>query len=216
MIDKDFLFFDLDGTLTDPMVGITKSVRYALKHFNIEVESLHQLTKFIGPPLKDAFMEYYGFSESDALICVEKYRERFKEKGIFENKIYDGIEQLLLLLKENNKKIYLATSKPEVFAEKILNYFNITKYFDFVGGATFDLTRDKKTDVINYVLKENNIKQRNKVVMIGDRKYDIMAAKYCGISSIGVLYGYGNIEEITQCSPDYIVKDVNELKLLLI
>ena len=146
------ILFDLDGTLTDPGRGITNSVAYALNKFGIEVADKKELYKFIGPPLTDSFEKYYDFSSEDAIAAVEYYREYFKPKGIYENEIYEGIPELLQSLKENGKKVILATSKPEIFAKEILKYFGIDVYFDFVAGATLDKTRTKKGDVIAYAL----------------------------------------------------------------
>jgi len=124
------ILFDLDGTLTDPKVGITKSVAYALKSFGIVVEDTDSLCKFIGPPLRVSFREYYGFSEDDCNKAVEKYREYFRETGIFENRVYPGIEDLLKNLKQSGKRLFVATSKPTVFAVKILEHFDLIRYFD--------------------------------------------------------------------------------------
>ena len=145
-----YILFDLDGTLTDSSGGITKSVQYALKHFNISVEDLNELRKFIGPPLSDSFKEFYNFNDEMANIGMIKYREYYADKGIYDNKLYNGIIELLQTLKENNKEIILATSKPEVYAKKILKYFKIDKYFTFIAGADFEETRVKKGDVIKY------------------------------------------------------------------
>ena len=134
----NYILFDLDGTLTDPGRGITNSVAYALEKFGVSVSDKKELYKFIGPPLTDSFEKYYGFSEEDALIAVEYYREYFKPKGIYENEIYSGVPELLKSLKESGKTVILATSKPEIFAIEILKYFGIDEYFDFVAGATLD------------------------------------------------------------------------------
>ena len=151
VMDRKYILFDLDGTLTDPMQGITKSVRYALNSFGIEVDDLCKLIPFIGPPLKDSFKEFYGFNEEDAIVAVEKYREYYRIDGIFDNKVYPGIETCLETLLQSGKKLYVATSKPEVFARKIINHFGLAKYFEFVGGSEFN-SREKKADVIEYVL----------------------------------------------------------------
>ncbi len=210
------ILFDLDGTLTDPKLGITKSVQYALKHFNIQVTNLSSLTSFIGPPLKDSFMEYYHFDEESALLAIEKYREYFKETGIFENNLYYGMDHLLKQLAERGKTLIVATSKPTVFAKRILEYFNIHDYFAFISGSELDGTRSKKSEVIQYALEQNNINNLSEIIMIGDRKYDIIGAKETGIDSVGVLYGYGDAAEIENAKPTYIAEDINELYQILI
>lgn len=212
---KKYILFDLDGTIADPKEGITKSVAYALKKFNIKVESLDELCKFIGPPLKDSFMEYYNFSEEKAEKAIEYYREYFSEIGIYENIIYNGIEGLFEELREKNKTLIVATSKPTVFSVKILEHFNLNRYFNFVSGSNIDGTRTKKGEVIQYALERNNIKDKSEVIMIGDRKHDIYGAKEAGIECIGVLYGYGDYEELCNSGATKIAKNIEELKLLL-
>lgn len=211
----DIIIFDLDGTLTDPGVGITNSVMYALKKFGITINDRADLYKFIGPPLKDGFMNFYGFSENDALKAVDYYREYFKCTGIFENKVYDGVETLLSQIKSRGKKIILATSKPEEFAIRILKHFNLYNYFDFVGGATMDGTRGEKQDVMAYALKKYNVTDLSRAIMIGDRKFDIEGANYFRMDSIGVTYGYGSKEELENEDATYIVdRPLDILKLL--
>ena len=211
-----YILFDLDGTITDSGEGITKSVQYALKFFDILVDNLKDLNKFIGPPLKDSFKEYYKFDEEKANLALVKYREYYADKGIYENSLYDGIIDLLDTLKKNNKTIILATSKPEVYAKQILEYFKIDKYFTFVAGSDFEETRVKKGDVINYALEGAEIFDLSKVIMVGDREHDIIGAKDNNIKSIGVLYGYGDVIELTQARADYIAKDTNELLNIII
>lgn len=215
IIIKKYILFDLDGTVTDPMLGITKSVQYSLKKFDIEVEDLNTLCKFIGPPLRDSFMDFYNFTEEDALKAITYYREYFSTNGLYENTIYEKIEDMLISLKEQNKSLIIATSKPTVFAEKILEHFNIKKYFDFISGSNLDNTRTKKADVISYALEQQDISTPSEIIMIGDREHDIFGAKALGIESIGILHGYGSYDELSNSGADYIVKDVTELNLLL-
>ena len=211
----DIIIFDLDGTLTDPGVGITNSVMYALKKFGITINDRAELYKFIGPPLKDRFMNFFNFSENDALKAVDYYREYFRDTGIFENRVYDGVETLLGQIKSRGKKIILATSKPEEFAIRILKHFNLYDYFDFVGGATFDGSRGEKQDVMAYALKTFNVTDISRAVMIGDRKFDIEGAKYFRMDSIGVTYGYGSKEELEKEGAPYIVdRPLDILELL--
>ena len=212
-----YLLLDLDGTITDSMIGITRSVQYALKHFGIEVKDLTQLCPFIGPPLKDSFKEFYHFTEEEADIAGLKYHEYFAEKGIFENTVYPGIETFFRQQKNEGKTLLLATSKPEPLANQILDHFEIASYFDFIGGATFDDSRSAKNDVIRYVLESNDLTNRKKeCIMIGDRRHDIEGARANGISSAGVLYGYGNREELLKAGADYIVNDLQELQTILL
>jgi len=200
------ILFDLDGTLTDPGMGITNSVMHALKKFNIEVEDRTSLYRFIGPPLKGSFEEFYGFSGEQSELAVRYYREYFKKQGMLENEVYDGIPELLTWLKEKKKTLIVATSKPEAFTLEILQHFKLIEYFDFVAGATMDDTRNKKSDIIRYALDCCHIIDKSTAVMIGDRKHDIIGAKENGLDSIGVLFGYGNYEELKTAGATYIVE----------
>lgn len=206
-----YILFDLDGTLTDPKVGITKSVQYALGKCGIEVENADNLCPFIGPPLRESFKRFYYFDDIGAEDAVAKYREYFSEQGIYENTIYDGIDEMLKRLITNGKILILATSKPTVYAEKILKHFNIDTYFTFVSGSELDGRRSKKSHIIQYALEQNVITDLKDVIMVGDREHDILGAKEIGIMSIGVLYGYGNYVELTNAKADIIVSDIKEL-----
>lgn len=212
---KTDILFDLDGTLTDPMLGITKSVQYALRSFGILENSLEKLTPFIGPPLTDSFREFYGFSESQAQEALQQYRVYFSKTGIFENRVYEGIPALLTALKAQNRRVYLATSKPTIYAKRILEHFHLNDYVDFTGGSELSGERVEKHDVIEYVLKENGI-QRENVVMVGDRKFDIEGARAAGICAIGVLYGYGSRKELTDAGADQLAETVPALSKLLL
>ncbi len=207
----DIVLFDLDGTLTDPGEGITNSVAYALKKFNITVDDKTELYNFIGPPLIDSFMKYYGMNYEDGLKAVEYYREYFSVTGIFENRMFEGIPQLLEKVKKTDRIIALATSKPEQYAVRILEHFNLTQYFDFIGAATMDETRSKKADVIDYTLKQLDINDKSTVVMIGDRHHDIEGANQNGLASIGVLFGYGDRQELETAGAKYIAETVNDI-----
>lgn len=212
---KKHLLFDLDGTLTDPKEGITKSVQHALHSFGIEVENPDDLCYFIGPPLKESFVNYYKFSDGDAQKALEVFREYFSVKGIFENKVYEGIGQVLNGLVLSGKKLYVASSKPEVFVRQILKHFKLDSYFTFMGGADLGETRVRKADVIDYVLKECNITELDEVVMIGDREHDILGAKEIGIDSIGVLYGYGSRAELEKAGADELAETIFDLQNFL-
>jgi phosphoglycolate phosphatase len=207
-----YILMDLDGTLTNPKLGITKSVQYALRSFGIETEDLDTLTRHIGPPIKTGFMEYYDFTDEQADLAVKKYREYFIQYGINENEVYKGMEEFLSKLKMAGKTIIVATSKPEPLARQILKNFRLDVYFDDICGATFDDNqRSRKEDVIRYALDKNHITDMSGVVMVGDRKYDIEGAKAVGISSIGVLYGFGSREELKTAGADRIVATLDEL-----
>ena len=206
-----YLLFDLDGTLTDPAEGITNSVAYALNKFGIVVADKRTLYKFIGPPLVDAFAEYYGFSKEDSEKATAFYRETFRVKGLYENRAYDGVPEMLEELNHKGRKLIIATSKPEEFTMKILKHFDLLKYFDFVAAATFDATRNSKDKVIAYALENLGIKDRSEVVMIGDRHHDIDGAKDNGIDSIGVLWGFGSREELETAGVTHIAENIREI-----
>jgi len=216
---KKYLLFDLDGTLTDPKVGICTCVQYALASFGIEEPDLDKLEPFIGPPLKDSFMEFYQMSEVQAEEAVEKYRERFQDKGIFENELYRGIPQMLRTLKAKGMVLAVASSKPTVFVTRILEHFKIAGYFDVVMGSELDGTRGTKEEVVRAALGQlfqNKPIERDKVYMIGDRCFDVEGAHEAGVESIGVTYGYGSMEELKAAKSDYIVRSVEELERFLL
>ena len=175
-----YILWDLDGTLTDPMIGITTCVQYALRHLGIEVKDLQELCPFIGPPLLDSFQEFYRLSEAQAQEAILKYRERFATVGWLENEVYPGMPELLDRLCQAGKTMMVATSKPEVFARKILDHFQLAAYFSFVGGATLDGVRSTKEEVIDYVLKTKEVVSLSEVIMVGDRKFVISSGEACG------------------------------------
>ncbi len=216
MKNKSYILFDLDGTLTDPGEGITNSVAYALEKFGIAVEDRTTLYKFIGPPLIDSFIKYYGFSKEQAITAVDYYREYYRAKGIFENLLYSGIPQLLERLCSSGKRVILATSKPEGFAKQILEHFGISRYFYYVAGATMSETRTKKAEVIAYALEQCDITDRENAVMVGDREMDITGAHSTGLEAIGVLYGYGDNKELTAAGADRKAQNVEELEKILL
>lgn len=207
MMDYQYILFDLDGTLTESGPGIINSVSYALGKLGLSVDNKEELKKFIGPPLTDSLMEFYGLSEEAAEQGVAYYREYYTDKGIFENSVYNDIPETLERLQSAGKILAVATSKPEIFAKKIAAYFSIDKYFAFICGATMDDSRVGKADVIRYTLESLNIDKMDykKVLMVGDRKHDILGAKENGIASMGVLYGYGERKELEMAGADYIV-----------
>lgn len=208
------IFFDLDGTLTDPAEGITNSVAYALSKFGIEVKDKKTLTPFIGPPLADSFAAYYGFSNEDAERAVAYYREYFAPKGMFENAVLDGVPDLLNMLKASGKKLYVATSKPEKFAVRILEHFGLAGYFDGIYGSTMDESRNTKDAVIAYALSETGADPADSI-MVGDRHHDIDGAKANAMRSVGVLFGYGDREELSAAGAGHIAEDIKELQNIL-
>ena len=210
------IFFDLDGTLTDPYEGITKSVQYSLKYFGIDVSDRNELKRFIGPPLWESYMKYYGFTKTDADEAVKRYREYFSVTGLFENEVYGGIHTLLQELKDKGLRLSVATSKPAIFSEKILDKFDLSKYFDFLSGSELDGTRVKKADVIEYAIDNLGITDRSSVLMIGDRLHDIEGAHSCGVDACGVLWGYGDRAEHTACGADYIAETLKKLKEIIL
>lgn len=215
---KKYLLFDLDGTLTDPKVGITTCVQYALKSFGIEEPDLDKLEPFIGPPLKDSFKEFYNMDDTQAQAAVDKYRERFSDKGLFENEMYEGIPQLLSKAKERGYVLAVASSKPTVFVETILNHFGIRQFFDVVVGSELDGTRVNKDEVLRTTLIElsqDQPLQLDEVFMIGDRKFDVEGAQKIGVECVGVTYGYGSAEELRGAGADYVVRSVRELENFL-
>lgn len=218
----DIILFDLDGTLTDPGEGITNSVAHALKKWGIEVADRSTLYRFIGPPLKDSFMDYCGFDDdAEGERAVAAYREYYHDIGIYENLVYDGIEDLLKALKEQGKTVVLATSKPEPYATRILVHFGLDKYFDVIAGATMDSTRVKKADVIAYAIEKIEDKlghplDRTTAVMVGDRRQDVEGATANGLDSIGVLFGYGDEEEHEAAGATYIAPTVANVGEILL
>ena len=212
-----YLLFDLDGTLTDSQEGITKSVSYAL--INLGVEDLPQDIKlrFIGPPLKDSFPKYCGFDEETTEKAIALYRERYSKVGKFENRPYEGIPELLKKLKDDNRVLVIASSKPAGFVEDILNKFDLRQYFDIISAADLSGKKCEKEDVIKEALEILNLKNGDKdVVMIGDRHYDINGAKYFNLDSIGVNYGFAfDKNELKDAGATFVVETVKELGELL-
>ena len=205
------LLFDLDGTLTDSSRGITNSVAYALEKYGLPYKNKKELECFIGPPLVKMFMSKFGLGEAEGLELLALYREYYSVKGIYENDVYGGIPLLLEKLSESGKNLIVATSKPEHFAVKILEYFDLAKYFSVIAGATMDETRTAKSDVIRYALDTANITDISEVIMVGDREYDVLGAKELGIDSVGVLYGYGSREELESAGAPHIASTVEDI-----
>lgn len=212
----EIILFDLDGTLTDPKIGITASVQYALGKLGVIEENLDNLIPFIGPPLIWSFMEFYNFTKQDALKAIEYYRERFSRIGLYENAVFPGIPEMLQDLRGRGMRLVVATSKPTVYSVKILEHFGLYQYFDTVIGSNLDGTRIEKGEVIAAVLDELGEVDKSKIVMVGDRKHDVIGAKENGLKVVAVSYGYGPQKELEEAKPDYIIATVKDLHNLLV
>lgn len=208
-----YLFFDLDGTLTDPREGITKSVQHALARMGIQEPDLTKLEPFIGPPLIDSFMEYYGFSLEQARQGVAYYREYFRVKGLYQNRLFDGVPKLLAFLKERQKVLAIASSKPEPFVREILEMFRVDKYFDYICGSTLDEKRTKKEEVIEELLGRMNLPEaeRKKVLMIGDRRHDVEGAAVFGIPCLGLSMGFAAPGELKEAGAIAVVDNMEAI-----
>lgn len=201
----DTVLFDLDGTLTDPYMGITGGIVYALEKLGREVPPRESLKSFIGPPLVDEFQRRFGMSEEQAKEAARLYREYYFEKGLYENQLIDGAEELLKKLRASGRKVCLATSKPDVAAVKILQHFGIDGYFDVIGAATLDGSICTKAEVLRSVLEKTGA-DPDKCILVGDRMHDIIGAHEVGMSCIAVLVGYGSEEEFAEYGADHVAK----------
>lgn len=210
---KKYFLFDLDGTIADTGEGITKSVQYALDYYGIYNEPEESLKRFVGPPLHKSFEMFFGFSPSQAMEAVEKYRERYREKGVYESPLYPGMKGLLEEL-SRKATLCIATSKPEHFANKILELRDVKKYFTVIVGANMDGTRTDKAEVISEVLNRLKNPPLSHVVMIGDREHDIIGASTCGLESVGVKYGFSVEGELERAGAAHVVSEVSELQEL--
>lgn len=208
------VFFDLDGTLTDPKVGITRGIRHALQKFGIEADP-EALTHFIGPPLRAAFMQYYGMDTARAEIAIAGYREYYAVTGLYECLLYPGIAELLERLRATGKRLVVATSKPTVYAVSILEHYGIARCFEHICGCELDGTRDTKSEVVAYAMQMAAVAPAE-VVMVGDREHDVYGAGEHGIACVGVTYGYGGREELAAAGAAHIVDTVGELESLLL
>ncbi|MDE7108242.1 MAG: HAD family hydrolase [Clostridiales bacterium] len=208
------ILLDLDGTLTDSFEGITNSALYALHKMAVTKYNKSNLNFFVGPPLYDSFGKIFDGDEQKVERAVTLYREYFAERGWKENRVYDGVPQMLQQLVDCGKTLIVATSKPELFARRIVEHFDLSKYFTFVAGASMDNSRTKKAKVIEYAIASTGI-EKTDTIMIGDRNHDILGAKQCGLKSMGVLYGYGDLPEHTAAGADYIANTPEEIVKIL-
>lgn len=215
MKNYDYILFDLDGTLTDSKVGIQECIRYALDHENIPYTTA-VLDKMIGPPFRVSMHEFLGLDMPTIEKLISLYRGEYEKYGWQHNEVYDGVEDMLTAIKNAGKKLAVATSKPIKFTDMIMKGFGLEKYFDYIGGASSDTSKEAKCDVIASVLENLKVQDKSKVLMVGDRKYDIDGASICGIDSAGVLYGYGNEKEFEEHNATYILqKPCDVVKLVL-
>ena len=210
---KKYVFFDLDGTLTDPALGITNSIMHALEKMNKPVPPREELYVFIGPPLLTAFQQYLGMTEEEAHLAISCYREYFSVKGLLENSPYEGVGNMLASLRDAGYRLCVATSKPEQFAVRILEHFGLAEYFELICGASMDSSRSSKTAVLEYLIEKTGCAD---AVMVGDRFHDIEGAKNVGIESVGVLWGYGSREELESHGAGYIAATMEELTAIIV
>jgi phosphoglycolate phosphatase len=216
MIDEiDTILFDLDGTLTNPREGIVNSILFALKKLRIREDHINKLDSFIGPPLRDSFAKRYNLNDAMADKAMLYYREYYSAKGIFENILYPGIIEMLELLVSNKYQLYVATSKPTVYAIEVLKHFKLDTYFNATIGCHLDNTRTDKTEIIAHVISTFGLLAKRSI-MIGDRKHDIIGAKNNSLKTVGVTYGFGSLEELILHNPDFIVNDCKEIKDLFL
>ena len=212
----DFAFFDFDGTLADTKEGIFNCLKYAFTKVGLPVPPESELYKMIGPPLSEGFEDVFGFKGEEVDLMIEKYRERYRAGGMFECTPYDGIENTLKTLKENGVALSVASSKPLPFTTKLLDKFGFTEYFDFLSCPPVDAVHMSKTDIVNQALSLNNIADKSRAVMIGDRFYDIVGAKEAGVKVIAVLYGFGDEKEFKKYGADYIAKTPSDITKIIL
>ena len=206
------IFFDLDGTLTDSGEGIFNCAELALRHFALPIPTRQEMRVFVGPPLRETFAKF-GVPADGIETAMEVYRSRYNTIGLFENTPYPGIRELLERLKADGHKLYVATSKPESMAVRILDKFDLSKYFDIICGATFDKSRDCKEAVIAYLLEQTGDGLR--AIMVGDTAFDVIGAKFHGIPAIGVAWGYGKVVDMINAGAVGIANNMDELYELL-
>lgn len=207
------ILFDLDGTIIKSESGVIKGLKLSLAYLGIEVKDEALLLKFLGPPLYDSYKKYFNLNDDEYVKALEVFRKYYLEKGIFDCTLYDGIQECLESLYQSGLKLFIATSKPETEARRIIEHFQLEKFFEFIGGADCDHNgeRTTKTAVIEYVIDRAKITNRDSILMVGDRFHDIVGAKNANIASMSVLYGYGSEEEFLRYNTNYIVKSTNDI-----
>ena len=209
------IVFDLDGTLTDPKIGITSAIRFALSRMGYPEPPAEELLDWIGPPLFDSFIDKFSMTPAQALKAVDYYREYYSDRGLYENHPYQGVEALLKKLQADGVDLYVATSKPEVYARKILDHFGLSDYFRWIAGSTLDGRISRKEDVLDYLTDQCLIGREDSVLMVGDRRFDVEGARHAGFDSGAVLYGYGSREELEYCDPNYIFESPEHILKIL-
>ena len=209
----DVFIFDLDGTITDSSEGIFNSIIYALDKMGIKEVNRKELVPFIGPPLRDSFKKYFDMNDEDAKRAVSYYREYYSAKGVYELSMYEGVDETLKGLKSHGKRIMLGTSKPEIYAFGIIDKLGIGQYFDFLAGGDLEGKRDQKEDVLSYGLEQMGNPARDKVLMIGDTKFDVIGANKLGIDTLGVSYGFGSMDELKNAGAKWIVDSPEDIKI---
>lgn len=208
----NYILVDLDGTIIDSRLGIINCIKYALTEMGREIPEEDTMLQFIGPPLVDGFQNILGMSEEDAVTATAKYRERYGKTGLFEAEMYQGIDECLHIIRKKGYKLSLATSKPEEYATRILEHFGVLQEFHVVTGSTLKGERNTKAEVIEEAIHRLGDPAKEEVLMVGDRKHDILGAKQCNIASLGVYYGFAEPGELETAGAEYIAKDMEELK----
>ena len=211
----DIILFDLDGTLSDSGPGIMHSVRYALAKYGIAGESEEALRRFVGPPMIESYMKFYGFDHEQAVQALAYYREDYLAGAIYMNTPYEGMEETLKGLKAAGKTLVVATGKPTPMAEDVLRHFGWEGYFSYIAGATMDESRSEKNEIIDYALDALGVSDRAGVLMVGDRDNDVLGAKKAGVDCCGVLWGYGSREELQGARAKYLIEKPEELARLV-
>ena len=211
-----YVLFDLDGTLTESGPGIMNAAKIALNHFGIEENNVENLHKFVGPPLTESFGHRYGMNEADTQEAIAVFRKYYNVTGIYENSVFEGIQEMLQQLKSNGLLLSIASSKPRPMIDIVVDHFDIRKYFDVIVGCELDGTRSQKKEVVDEVIRlfgelsgDDAVLEHS--IMVGDRMYDVNGARECGLECIGVTYGYGTRQELQEAGAAYIVDSVNEL-----
>lgn len=216
MKEYDYILFDLDGTVTDSKPGIITCIKFALESKGIECPPSYILDKMVGPPFRVSMSEFLGLDMPVIEQLITLYRGRYEAGGWRDCRIYDGIVDVLAKLKSAGKKLAIATSKPIKFTDLMIDGLGLREYFDFVGGASCDASKESKADVIDLVLENLKVEDKGRALMLGDRLYDINGAHTCGLDCAGVMWGYGSREEFEECGADYILEAPSDiLKLVL-
>ena len=216
MNEKKYVLFDMDGTLFDTSEGIKMCYNCGLEHFGIHTKDDSELDRVIGPSLYDSYREFYGLEGDDLKEAIRIYRDLYSKEGIYKVRMYDGIENMLREIRKNGHIIGLATTKPLVMASMILEFSGLKQYFDVTCGANLDGSLSDKRELINKCMELSGFSDKNRVFMVGDRFYDIMGAKEAGVHSVGVTYGFGSLEELTEVGSEFIVNSPDDVARLIL